>query len=258
MNVPQERQFTHNITVIGENADVEMISGAAAPEYVHAGHHVSIDETYVREGARCRSVCIDRWGENMRVDSYARTQIAAGADLTSSQIMTAPLRHHFSDSKTYVGARASCNDQSIIFAPDGAERIFDTEVVLTGEGARSEHVARMVSAGGRIINQSLLVGEAAGVSGFLGCDGLMLSDDGEILATPSLKAQCAEAQLSHEASVGMIDSDKLAYLMASGLTEDRARDLIVQGFLSLDDESVPPDMRKPVAQMIAAAKSGGM
>ncbi len=258
LETPQKRQFTHNVTVIGKGAEVEMISGAAVPENVQAGHHVSIDETYVREGARCRSVSIETWGRNMTVDSYSRSEIGAGAEMTSNQIMLASLRRHLSDTKTHIGADASCNDQAIIFAPEGTERNFQTEVFLTAPGARSEHIARMVSAGGRIINNSLLVGETAGVSGFLGCDGLMLSDDGEMVATPSLKAKSVEAQLSHEASVGMIDAEKLAYLMASGLSEDRARDLIVQGFLRLKDEYVPEDMRARVTEMIAAAKSGGM
>ena len=258
LETPQKRQFTHNITVIGKGADVEMISGAAVPDNVHAGHHVSIDETYVREGARCRSVAIERWGANMMVDSYARSEIGAGAEVISNQIMLASLRHHLSDTKTYVGADATCNDQAIIFAPDGAERVFESETYLTAPGARSESVARMVSAGGSIINRAMLIGQSANVSGFLGCDGLKLSNAGEIVAVPALKAESAEAQLSHEASVGMIDAEKLAYLMASGLSEDHARNLIVQGFLSLKDDYVPDDMRTAVTEMIAAAKSGGM
>ena len=258
MEQPQERQFTHNITVIGKNADVTMISGAAVPTNVRAGHHVSIGETYVREGARCQSVSIERWGANMAVDSYSRSEIAPHAEVTTSQIMLAPLRRHLSDTKTHLEAGATCNDQAVIFAPAGTERTFDTEIVLKAPGARSEHVARMVSAGGRIINRNLLIGQAPETSGFLGCDGLMLFDDGEILAAPLLQAESAEAQLSHEASVGMIDQEKLAYLMASGLSEDRARDLIVQGFLNLNDDYVPAEMRDRVTEMIAAAKSGGM
>ena len=258
LETPQKRQFTHNITVIGKGADVEMISGAAAPDNVHAGHHVSIDETYVREGARCRSVSIERWGANMTVDSYARSEIGPGGEMISNQIMLASLRRHLSDTKTRVGADARCDDQAIIFAPEGAERVFESETYLTAPGARSESVARMVSAGGSIVNRALLVGQAAGVSGFLGCDGLKLSDTGEIVAVPALRAESAEAQLSHEASVGMIDAEKLAYLMASGLSEDHARNLIVQGFLSLKDEYVPEDMRAAVTEMIAAAKSSGM
>lgn len=258
MELPQGRQFTHNITVIGKDADVQMISGAAVPDYVHAGHHVSIDETYIGEGARVRSVSIEHWGENMEVDSYSRTRLAAGAEDTSNQIMLAPLRRHLSETKTYVGQGASSNDQATIFAPAGTERVFNTETYLTATGARAESVARMVSSGGTIINNAVLVGQAKETVGFLGCDGLKLSDEGEIVAVPSLRAESAQSQLSHEASVGMIAGDKIAYLMAAGLSEDRARDLIVQGFLNLKDQYIPEEMRTQVSAMVAAAKSGGM
>ncbi|MEM1132124.1 MAG: SufD family Fe-S cluster assembly protein [Pseudomonadota bacterium] len=258
MELPQGRQFTHNITVIGKDAEVEMISGAGVPANVHAGHHVSIEETYVREGARCRSVSIESWGSKMAVESYSRSEIGEGAEMVSNQIMLAPLSNHLSDTKTWIGKDASCSDQATIFAPQDTRRVFENETYLTAPGARSESMARMVSAGGTIINNALLVGQAGDTNGFLGCDGLKLSDEGEILAVPALRAECAASQLSHEASVGMIDAEKLAYLMAAGLSEDRARQLIVQGFLNLRDQYMPEEMREQVTEMIAAAKSGGM
>ncbi|MEM6746969.1 MAG: SufD family Fe-S cluster assembly protein [Pseudomonadota bacterium] len=258
METPQRRQFTHNITVIGEGAEVEFISGAAVPARVQAGHHVSIEETYVRRGAHCRSISIERWGTNMAVDSYSRADIGENAEMISTQINLAPLKQHLSDSKTRVGANGVCNDQAIVFAPEGTERHFQSETLLTAPGARAESISRMVAAGGSISNRALLIGAAPNTSGFLGCDGLKLSDEGEIFAEPSLKALNAQAELSHEASVGMISSDKLAYLMASGLDEDSARDLIVQGFLKLQDQYVPDEMRRQITEMIAAAKSGGM
>ncbi|MEM9355084.1 MAG: SufD family Fe-S cluster assembly protein [Pseudomonadota bacterium] len=258
LETPQGRQFTHNITVIGEDAEVEMISGAAVPQRVHAGHHVSIEETYLRKGARCRSVSIESWGHGMEVESYSRTEIGDGADQTSNQIMLAPIKHHVSDTQTFVGANASSNDQAIIFAPKGANRLFDTTTYLTAPGARSESIARMVSAGGTITNQAVLVGDASDTTGFLGCDGLKLTDDGAIVAIPSLTANSAGAQLSHEASVGMVAQEKLSYLMASGLSEDSARDLIVHGFLNLKEQYLPAELRDHVTGMIAAAKSGGM
>ena len=45
--------------------------------------------------------------------------------------------------------------------------------------------------------------------------------------------------------------------MATGLSEERARDLIVQGFLKLDEQQMPEAMRVEVKAMVAAAKSGG-
>ncbi len=258
METPQVRQFTHDITLIDEGAEVEMISGAAAPSEVHRGRHVSLHETYMRPGSRCRSVSIEHWGPGMETHSYNYTRMEKGARDNSLSIALSPIRHHTSRSHTILEEDAVEVSQAICFAPKGTERILYSETHLTGAGARSENLTRMVSAGGRIVNDAVLVGDAAGTQGFLGCDGLKLREAGEIVGVPSLQARAEGAQLSHEASVGMIDSEKLNYLMASGMEEDAARDLIVQGFLSLDDSAVPKALKARVAQMIAQAKSGGM
>ena len=258
LETPQGRQFTHDITLIDEGAEVQMISGSAVPSTVHKGRHISIGECYMRANSKCSSVSIEHWGEAMEVYSYGFSRMEKGAQSTSTSIMMAPIRHHTSNSKSVVEAGANSVSQAIIFAPEGTERVMQTETRLAEPGAQSEDVARMVSAGGRIVNDALLIGDAADTSGFLGCDGLKLTDAGEIRAQPSLLARVEGSQLSHEASVGMIDGEKLTYLMASGMAEDAARDLIVQGFLSLNDENIPPSLRRNVEQMIAQAKSGGM
>lgn len=54
---------------------------------------------------------------------------------------------------------------------------------------------------------------------------------GGIHAIPELEGRSPDIALSHEASVGMILREELAYLMASGLTEESARSLIIQGSL---------------------------
>ncbi|MEM6487200.1 MAG: SufD family Fe-S cluster assembly protein [Pseudomonadota bacterium] len=258
LETPQARQFTHDITLIDTGAEVEMVSGAAVPTSVHRGRHISISECYQRPGSVCRSVSIDRWGADMEVFSYGWARLEAGARASSTAIMLAPICRSVSRTVSILEADASAVSQAIVFAPEGTDREIRTETRLVGAGATSEDMARMVSAGGRILNDALLVGDAAGTSGFLGCDGLKLADVGEILAVPALSARVEGAQLSHEASVGMIDGEKLNYLMAAGIQEDAARNLIVQGFLSLDDARLPPGLRANVVEMIAQAKSGGM
>ncbi len=258
METPQARQFTHDITLIDEGASVEMVSGSAVPQSVHKGRHVSIGETYMRPGSSCTSLSIEHWGPAMEVYSYGYSLMEKGARSTSTSIMLSPIKHHTSRSTSILQDDANSVDQAIVFAPEGTERVLDSETRLTGTGAKSEDMARMVSAGGSIVNNALLIGDAAGTNGFLGCDGLKLSDTGEITAVPALRALAEGSQLSHEASVGMIDGEKLQYLMASGMSEDAARDLIVQGFLALEDDNLPPALRRRVTEMIARAKSGGM
>jgi Fe-S cluster assembly scaffold protein SufB len=258
LEVPQGRQFHHNIMIIEKDAEVEMITGSAVPAMVHAGHHISISETYLREAAICRSVSIEQWGAGMEVHSYARSHIGKGARSIASNIQLSPLRHHYSQSRTIIEEGAVASDQSVIFAPAGTQRILDSEIHLKGAGAHSESITRMVTAGGSITNKAMLIGEAAGTKGFLGCNGLKLNDEGEILSVPALCARSAEAQLSHEASIGMISQDKLSYLMASGMSEDAARDLVIQGFLNLDEQKLPETVRVEVSRTIANAKSGSM
>ncbi|MEM6635555.1 MAG: SufD family Fe-S cluster assembly protein [Pseudomonadota bacterium] len=258
LETPQARQFTHDITLIDEGAEVQMISGAAVPSQVHKGRHISVDECYMRKGSSCTSVNIEHWGVGMDTYSYGYARMEEGARSQSTSVMMAPVAMQLSQSTTHLDAHANAVSQAIIFAGNGTERVIETDTHLNGTGARSEDVSRMVSAGGTIINNARLVGAASGTNGFLGCDGLKLTNRGEITAVPALQAIAEGSMLSHEASVGMIDSDKLNYLMAAGIEEDLARNLIVQGFLSLESAAIPPQLRKRIVDLIAEAKSGGM
>ncbi|MDY3128096.1 MAG: SufD family Fe-S cluster assembly protein [Corynebacterium sp.] len=254
MTVPQERQFTHDITVIGKNAVVDHVCGSAvAPALTH-GTHVSVSETFIGDGAKVRCIDIDKWGEEMNVYSYSRTQLGVGASLNSVSIAVSAVHSHRSQSRTELAADSACTSHSIVLAPTGTERISDEEIVLSGTGAQAEQVARMVSDGGLIKNHSTLTAQTSQVNGFLECDGLMLRPHGEIESVPALHAKTAGAQLSHEASVGMIDAEKLDYLMATGLSEDASRDLIVQGFLHLDENQIPDSIREHVEKLIASAR----
>ncbi|MEM9343751.1 MAG: SufD family Fe-S cluster assembly protein [Pseudomonadota bacterium] len=258
LETPQARQFTHDITLIDEGAEVEMISGAAVPHSVRKGRHISIGECYMRAGSSCKSVTIEHWGEGMDVHSYGYAQLDKNARSQSTSVMMAPVARSASWSVSKLAEGANAVSQAIVLAPDGTERLLETETHLLGKGATSEDVARMVAAGGTIINNANLVSEAGGTSGFLGCDGLKLTDRGDIIAVPALKARAEGAMLSHEASVGIIDSEKLNYLMGAGIDEDAARNLIIQGFLSLESEAIPEQLRARVTQLIADSKSGGM
>lgn len=254
MTVPQERQFIHDVTVIGEGAVVDMVSGAAVAPALTRGHHVSLSETFIGDGAQVRSVDVDRWGSDMDVTSYARTKIGENASASSVSVAVWPLRRCRSDSRTEVGAGSSCVNHSIILATGGSERVLDTAITLAGPEARAEQVSRMVSDGGTIRNHNVLQATSGDTRGFLECDGLMLRAGGRVESIPALDAGVARAQLSHEASVGMIDDEKMDYLMSTGLTESESRDLIVQGFLNLDDERIPSSIRKTVQGLVEAAR----
>ena len=59
----------------------------------------------------------------------------------------------------------------------------------------------------------------------------IVQDDGIVSAVPIVKVNNPKAHITHEASLGSVDSKQLQTLMARGLNEDDATDLIIQGLL---------------------------
>ena len=48
---------------------------------------------------------------------------------------------------------------------------------------------------------------------------------------PAITANCADAQIVHEAAIGRINNDQLIKLMTFGMTEEEAENVIINGFL---------------------------
>lgn len=60
----------------------------------------------------------------------------------------------------------------------------------------------------------------------------IIKDDALVSAIPIVEVSNPKAHITHEASLGSVDSKQLQTLMSRGLDEDEATDLIIQGLLS--------------------------
>ena len=60
----------------------------------------------------------------------------------------------------------------------------------------------------------------------------IIKDNGVVSAIPVVEVNHPKAHITHEAALGSVDSKQLQTLMARGLNENRATDLIIQGLLS--------------------------
>src|SRR3546814_7554208 len=118
----------------------------------------------------------------MRISDWSSdvcsSDLGTNARVIESNIQVSPVKHHYSQSRTVIEDGGVSNDQSVIFAPAGTGRVMESEIHLKGVNARSESIARMVTGGGTITNRTTLVGEGRDTKGFLGCNGLKLSEIG--------------------------------------------------------------------------------
>ncbi len=86
----------------------------------------------------------------------------------------------------------------------------------------------------------------------LECRGLILNG-GLIHAIPELEGHVDGVEMSHEAAVGKIAQEEIAYLMSRGLSEDEATSTIVRGFLSVDIPGLPPQLKAEIDRAIDAS-----
>ena len=55
---------------------------------------------------------------------------------------------------------------------------------------------------------------------------------------------------SHGASIGAIDDEELYYLMSRGLTEDKAKELLIMGFIDRFREELPMEYAVELNQLL--------
>lgn len=103
---------------------------------------------------------------------------------------------------------------------------------LAGEKARgflSSRVAATGNARAEVYNK--LTASAAYARGHVDCTEI-IKDNGVVSAIPVVEVNHPKAHITHEAALGSVDSKQLQTLMARGLNENMATDLIIQGLLS--------------------------
>lgn len=103
---------------------------------------------------------------------------------------------------------------------------------LNGEYARGVLTSRIAvrdDAKADIYNK--LTASAAYARGHVDCKEI-IKDNAKASAVPIVEVNNPKAHITHEAALGSVDTKQLQTLMARGLTEEKASDMIIEGLLS--------------------------
>jgi Fe-S cluster assembly scaffold protein SufB len=136
------------------------------------------------------------------------------------------------DYVTYAQAHALV-DMTARISGSADDRIKISETsILEGEYARAvltSKVAVRDSARAEVFNKVTALAPYA--RGHVDCKEIV-KDDAIAIANPIVDVRDARSHVTHEAAVGSVDKKQLETLMARGLDEDEASELIIQGLLS--------------------------
>jgi hypothetical protein len=244
------QQNVHNLIIAEEDSELHVITGCSTGSHTKTGIHVGISEFFVKKNAKLSFTMIHNWAEDMYVRPRSVAQVEEGGLFLNNYICMKPVRSLQMYPTTHlVGKDAVSRFYSIIVGSPGSEYDVGGRIFLKAEGTRAEIVARAISNGGRIISRGDLIGEVPNIKAHLECRGLLLNG-GLIHAIPELRAMADGVEMSHEAAVGKIAQEEIAYLMSRGLSEDEATSTIVRGFLSVDIPGLPPELKAEIDRAI--------
>ncbi|GAB3844424.1 Fe-S cluster assembly protein SufD [Nesterenkonia populi] len=199
--------FNGNVEIkVGDGADVKIISLQRwNDDAIHTGQH----DAEVGRDAKYKHVAVSLGGEVVRLNTNFR-YAAEGAEAEMYGLYFADSGQHI-EHRTFVDHNSPSNKSNVLY-----------------KGALQGATARTVWIGDVLIRKA-----AEGTDSYEKNENLVLTDGARADSVPNLEIETGVIDgAGHASSTGRFDENHLFYLMARGIPEDIARQLVVRGFLN--------------------------
>ncbi len=254
-------QFERTLIVVDEGAKVHYIEGCTAPIYATDSLHAAVVEVVALPGSKVRYTTIQNWSNDVynlvtkRAHAYANSTVEwIDANTGSKKTVKFPAIY-------LRGEGATADIISVAVAGKGQHQDTGAKAIHLAPNTRSRIVSKSVSKdGGRATyrGQLKVAPGATNVVASVRCDALMLDDLSRSDTYPYIDIQEDDTTMSHEATVGKVSADQVFYLMARGLTENEATNLIVQGFLEVFTKELPMEYAIEFNRLVKLEMEGSL
>ncbi|KRA42576.1 Fe-S cluster assembly protein SufD [Devosia sp. Root635] len=204
---------------LGKGATVTHITVDLSPR---AAAHFASNEYHVGEGAKLRTLAIH-----------------AGAGLSRTQLFP-----------RYEGAGAHGDITGLNLVSDGQHADFTMDALHAVPQTTSQPLFKSIARGrGKAVVQGKLVvaRDAQKTDAKLMSQGLMLSDEAEILSKPELEIYADDVVCGHGSTCGKLDEESMFYLTSRGIPKEEAETMLVRGFI---EELVDPIEDEALAEAL--------
>ena len=235
-------QFERTIIIVDDDSELEYIEGCTAKSYSKNSLHAGVVEIFVGKNSKVRYSTIQNWSKDVNNLVTKRAIVLDGGhmewidgNIGSCITMKYP-------SCILKGDNSSGRSMSIAYAKDNQQLDAGAKMVHLGKNTTSTIISKSISESGGVANYRGLVKiakDAINSNAFVKCDTLILDHLSKSDTYPTNILLNNQSILEHEATISKISEEKLYYLMSKGLSENKAKELIVTGFISDFKEELP-------------------
>lgn len=239
---------------VADGASATIIETFSGSDAAHVGNHA----TYVALGkdARLTHITVDlsaRAASHFATNEY---HVGEGAKLRTLVVHAGAglARTHLFP--RYEGAGAHGDITGLNLVSDGQHADITMDASHAVPHTTSQPLFKSIARGrGKSVVQGKLVvaRDAQKTDAKFMHQGLMLSDEAEILSKPELEIYADDVVCGHGSTCGKLDEDSLFYLMSRGIPKEEAETMLVRGFL---DELVDPIEHEALAEALHGVIDG--
>lgn len=246
-------QFERTLIIVDDNSSLHYVEGCTAPSYSESSLHAAIVEIYVGKNSKCRYSTVQNWATNVYnlvtkralVDESGVMEWIDG-NIGSKVTMKYPCCVLKGDN-----SRGTCITISV--AKSGQEQDSGARMIHIGKNTKSNIVSKSIAGNGgnaTYRGKVEIKKNALNSDAMVKCDSLILDDKSMSDTIPTNIVGNVTSNIEHEATVSKISDDVLFYLMSRGIPEERAKELIVLGFIDEFKSELPMEYAVELNQLI--------
>lgn len=235
-------QFERTIIVVDEDSELHYMEGCTAPTYTSDSLHAAVVEIYVGKNAKCRYTTIQNWSGDVYnlVTKRAIVEENGTMEWIDGNIGSKINMKYPCCILNGKGAKGNCI--SIAVATENQIQDTGAKMIHLAPNTTSNIISKSIAAkgGNASYRGTVCINKKAEHSNAtIKCDTIILDDISKSDTIPKNIVENESSFLEHEATVSKISKDKLFYLMSRGISEEKAKELIIMGFMDRFREELP-------------------
>jgi Fe-S cluster assembly protein SufB len=261
INAENMGQFERTLIIADEGSSVHYIEGCTAPTYSSDSLHSAVVELIAMKGAHIRYTTIQNWSTNVynlvtkRAHAHEDAVVEwVDGNLGSKLTMKYP-------SIVLKGERAHGEVLSIAFAGHGQHQDAGAKMIHAAPNTTSRIVSKSISKDDGRSSYRGMVKIAKGAHGCrtsVECDALLIGERARSDTYPTMDIAESDVNVEHEARVSKVGEEQLFYLQSRGLDQDKARLMIVNGFIEPFVKELPMEYAVELNRLIELEMEGSV
>lgn len=242
INTKDMGQFERTLIIVDDNSELHYIEGCTAPTYTTDSLHAAVVEIFVGKNAKCRYTTIQNWASNIYNIVTKRAIVSDNGlmEWIDGNIGSKINMKYPSCILNGSGAKGTCI--SIAMADDMQIQDTGARMIHNAPNTKSNIIAKSIARNngnatyrGTVRIKKNAINSVANVK----CDTIILDKTAKSDTIPKNIVMNDSSKIEHEATVSKVSDEKLFYMKTKGINEDKAREMIIMGFIDEFREELP-------------------